>query len=234
MDPAAKQAPPPNPTAPAAGGKKTPHTAAKHKTPTPHYHQERRRHSRRSKHLRSLQLVNLLLAVALVVVFIGWINTWVNLNAADKERYLLASDLRQTTNERDALHQRNQELNNNLKTLVEQRLPGLHHLSFDTTVPIDNGYVRNISFTRTGVGDGKRFEYSLVLENRDQDALTPKVRILLFDESGIQSGSATLTKEASTSNNELEFLEPGEIRAYTAPISMDRGKRPVYFKVYAE
>ncbi len=181
-----------------------------------------------------MQLVNLLLAIALVVVFIGWINTWVSLNAAEKERYLLASDLRQTTVERDSLRERNGELSRNLKTLVQQRLPGLQRLRFDTTVPIDSGYVRNVSFTRTGIGGEKRFEYSLVLENRSRDPFTPKVRILLFDESGIQSGSTTITKEAATSNSDLEFLEPGEIRAYTASIATDQGKQPVYFQVYTE
>jgi len=234
MEPAAKHSGPKNPPSSPTGKKPIPHPATKRKTAEPHYHHERRRHSRRSSRLRSMQLVNLLLAIALVVVFIGWINTWVNLNAAEKERYVLASDLRQASNERDTLRERNAELSRNLKTLVQQRLPGLQKLHFDTTMPIDSGYLRNVSFTRTGVGGEKRFEYSLVLENRSGDALTPKVRILLFDESGIQSGNAIITKEAATSNTELEFLDPGEIRAYTAPVAITKDKNPVYFQVYAE
>jgi cell division protein FtsB len=198
------------------------------------YHQERRKHRRHSKRMRYLQLITLMLAVTLTVVFIGWINTWVNLEAEEKDRYQLAADLRRVTEERDILIKRNEGLEERLKALVDQRLPGLHPLHFGTTVPIDNGYVRNISFNRTGVGKSKRFEYNLVLENRTQEALIPKIRILLFDESGIQSGSTTITKEAATSNAYTDFLQPGEIRAYTAPMKSDQGRRPIYFQIYAE
>ena len=191
----------------------------------------RRQHSKRSKHVRSLQLINLLLALALIVVFIGWINTWVNYNATEAERVELATQLRHKNSELERLQIHNAELNTNLSALVQQRLPNLQELQFDTTLPIDRGYARNISFTRTGVEQRWQYEYSLVLENRSRDIVKPNVRILLFDESGIQTGGTKIIPKAATSNSHMEFLEPAEIRAYTDEIPSDSVAPPRYFQV---
>lgn len=197
----------------------------------PSRHRRRRRHSTRG---RTMQFIILLLVVMLMVVFIGWINTWVNLNASEDERVTLATDLRYKTKELSRLTTREKELTENLKAMVEKRLPGLREFRFDTTLTIDEGYVRNVSFTQTGLSMDKRYEYKLVLENNSPDTLTPSVRVLLFDEAGIQCGSAKVTAKAAVSNSEIEFLEPGEIRAYTAAILIDRTSPPHYFQIYLE
>lgn len=194
----------------------------------------RRHHSSRGKQIRSLQIINLLLVLTLVAVFIGWINTWVNYNGARDEQLVLAAHLRQTRQELEQLQIRAKELDANLSTLVQQRLPSLEELRFDTTLPIDKDYVRNISFTHTGVDQKRQYEYSLVMENRSPDILKPNVRILLFDETGIQTGAAKITPEAATSNADLEYLEPAEIRAFSAAIPSDRQNPPKYFQVYLE
>ncbi len=198
-------------------------------------YRERRRHSHRSKQIRSLQLISLLLAIALVVVFIGWINTWANLNNAELALFSQASTLRQQNTELDMLRSRDKDLSEKISALVQHRLPSLRELKFDVTIQIEDTYVRNISFTRTGVGNQLHYEYSMVLANRNNDILRPNVHILLFDEAGIQTGASKITPDAATSNSDLEFLEPLEIRAYTAQLHMDRpDAAPTYFQVYVE
>ena len=209
----------------------SPNPQIKQETARSSRHRHRRRHSQRG---RTLQLISLLLVLTLMVVFIGWINTWVNLNASEGENFELATELRHKTEELTRLSAREQELTANLEAMVQERLPGLREFSFDATLPIDDAYVRNVSFTQTGVSADKNYEYKLVLENNTPDTLTPNVRILLFDETGIQCGSTKITAKAAVSNTEIEFLEPGEIRAYTAAISTNRANPPHYFQVYLE
>lgn len=202
-----------------------------------HSHRPRdlKRHSRRGKQIRTLQITTLILSIALVVVFIGWINTWVNLNRAEEEAFTHASALRKQTMELETLRARDKELSEKLSAMVEERLPSLRPLKFDATIPIDEAYVRNISFTETGIGSHKRYEYSIVLANRHNDTLRPRVRILLFDEAGIQTGGAKITPAAATTNADLEFLEPREVRAYTSQVNIDRpDTTPKYFQIYIE
>ncbi len=211
---------------------KTPRPAELGDSKPRHTHRHHRSR-RKSGHLRTLQLTNFILALALVGVFIGWINTWVNLNRSEQELFTHAAELRQLHAEIDLLRSRDKELNDTLNDLVEKRLPSLRRLVFDSTLPIDNDYVRNISFTRTGIGAKIRYEYSLVLANQSNDTLRPNVRVLLFDEAGIQTAAAKITPSAATSNSDLEFLEPREVRAYTAKLEIDRlGVEPRYFQVY--
>ena len=196
-----------------------------------HHRTSRRKDSKRSKRIRSLRLINFLLTVTLIAVLAGWINTWVNYNSAEAERVESAAALRHKTAQLEQLQIRTDELNANLSALVQQRLPNLKELQFDTTFPIDDEYVRNVSFTRTGVENKWRYQYSMVLENRSRDIVVPKIRIILFDESGIQTGSIKITPGAATSNADLEYLEPAEIRAYTGEIPSEPGTDPRYFKV---
>jgi hypothetical protein len=116
-----------------------------------------------------------------------------------------------------------------MKKLVNGRLPGLSELIFDTTLQLNASYVRNLTFTVTGVGDNKRYEYRLVVDNQTGDALFPIIEIMLFDEQGIQTGYVKIDKESATSNEDLEFLEPHEIRAYNGPIPIHRNSKPLYF-----
>jgi cell division protein FtsB len=197
-------------------------------------HREHRRHSRRARHTRTLQLISLLMGLALVAVFIGWIKTWVDLNAMEQAHFDTSFQLRQTTQELEQLRNRSADLEQELRALVQQRLPHLRQLVFDTTLPIDEGYIRNITFRRTGVGSQTRYEYSLLLENPSRDTLTPHLRIVLFDETGIQTASAEVTRKAATTNADLEFLEPREVRAYSAIIPSERKQKPRYFQIFVE
>jgi len=193
-----------------------------------------RKHRKRNRQIRSLKLINLLLALSLIAALIAWINTWVNYNASQDERVALAAELRETNEQFEKLQVESGKLQAKLSALVEQRLPGLREMRFDTTLPIEEGYIRNISFHQTGVGDQKRYEYSLVLENQGREVLKPELRILLFDESGLQTGAATITAKAATANSDLEFLDPKEIRAYTADIPSTLDHPPEYFTIIME
>lgn len=233
MDMAERKIPEEGAQVPQSRAKVTTHPSARNSTQH-REHSRRHRSSQRTKHMRALRIINLLLIITLVVVFIGWINTWVNQSKAEREQFELAMSLRQHTQELENLRARNVELEANLAALVEKRLPGLQTLRFDATLPIDERYVRNINFTRTGIGSQIHYEYSIVLENRTKDILTPEVRILLFDESGIQAGSIKLSKQAATNYSDLKFLDPREIRAYKGVIPVNRNNIPKYFQIYMD
>jgi len=193
-----------------------------------------RHQSKRSKRIRTLQIVNLLLALALVAVIIGWINARVEYQNAESMRFELAMDLRKSEAELETLRTRSAEMQADLNSLVNNRLPNLNPLELDQTLTVDAPYVRNITFRETGLGDRRQYEYSAVLENASREPVTPKIRLLLFDDLGIQTGSVTIAKEAATSNSDMEFLAPGEIRAYTDKIPTATTARPRYFLVLAD
>ena len=115
--------------------------------------------------------------------------------------------------------------------LVQGRIPNLMPLEFDVTVPSDQAYLKNISFTLTGTASDKQYEYRAVLHNDRLADIQPDVSILLFDALGIQVGKAKLSKNHTTSNAQQDDLKPGETRAYSSRISLDREAEPSYFLI---
>ena len=117
--------------------------------------------------------------------------------------------------------------------LVQGRIPNLLPLRFDEAIPIDTGYIRNVIFTLVKNGSNTVYEYRLVLSNDGLSIVRPKVEIFLFNELGIQIGTAQVEPGDATTNIERATLEPGEVRSYSATIKMLREGKPAYFLISA-
>ena len=191
----------------------------------------RRRHSHHSRSLRNFKLATGLFALGFVAAFIGWIHLWMSLGTSEQERLRLAAELRHSKQALETAQARVAELAGKLKALVTGRLPELRPFVLDQTLDIRKGYVKNISFTRVGRGDHRRYEYRLVLENNGREVLTPKVHILLFEDSGIQIGDARPGPKnaANVEDQALDFLAAGESRSYVGTVRVEAGKVPRYF-----
>jgi cell division protein FtsL len=195
---------------------------------------QRHHSSRRSRTIRHLQVIMLVMAITLALVLMAWIHASASLSAVQRERFELQSRLRSQTSELDGLRDRAAKLSQEVDDLVHQRLPGLHALRLNATVVIDKGCVRTVGFTQAGVGSSIHYEYNLVLENKKDIPIEPKVRIILFDRTGLQTGAVQVSKSAATSETNVPFLQPGEIRAYTSNVPLDRKEPPAFFQIYVD
>lgn len=123
------------------------------------------------------------------------------------------------------------ELNNDLRILLANRIPGIDQLVFDRQIELNDQYVKNITFVQSGLGDEKTIEFSTVLHNGRTGPILPKVTITLFDENGLQTGIAQLDKSQTITPADIPELQPGETRTYSAQIDLQRQAPSRYFVV---
>ncbi len=121
-------------------------------------------------------------------------------------------------------------LENEVAELVQGRLPGLYPLVFDQVIAVEKQYVRNIIFTLIGKQADRRYEYKLTLKNNSLTAVHPIVRILFFDQLGIQVASSVIGVD-ETGDPTLDVLERGEVRSYTKTIDLSEDQKALYFLV---
>lgn len=114
-----------------------------------------------------------------------------------------------------------------LAQLVAERIPGLRELVLDQTMEVGEHHVRDITFTRLRSPEKTVYEYKVVIENRSPLAVTPAVKILLFDRLGVQLGRSQLV--AAEPKGEAPTLRPGEIRSFFAMVELDLERDPFYF-----
>lgn len=183
-------------------------------------------------------LVSLVLGALLIVTGIGWMVTAYKLSStkeqffsrqiADPGEDARADNLRTRVS---ALEQEVLTLQEEKASLVQNRIPDLEPMVFDATVPIGQGYVKNIRFTRTGTETDIKFEYLAVLQNDGERRITPDVVIYLFDSLGIQIGMARLANNDISLGTTSRDLKEGESRSYFSQIELLRERDPEYFHV---
>jgi hypothetical protein len=139
----------------------------------------------------------------------------VRVNAGDRELAQLKPEI--------------ERLRRDLATLVTKRLPGLHPLVYDQVIALNHGYVKHIVFTVIKADKQVSHEYKLVMENETLTALEVDAELLLFDDAGIQVGSALVGKGESRTTSESYQLKPGEKRSYNARVILSRTVPPHYF-----
>ena len=198
----------------------------------------RRKLSRNQKKALRYLIVSWVLGSLLFVTITGWILTGSKLSSV-KSKFLefqistrqKLADSKQMTSRAGTLEGEVKTLQEELATLIQGRIPNLMPLEFDVTVPSDQAYLKNISFTLTGTASDRQYEYRAVLHNDRLADIQPDVSILLFDAMGIQVGMAKLSNDHATSQVEHNDLKPGETRAYSSGISLDREAEPNYFLI---
>jgi hypothetical protein len=127
-----------------------------------------------------------------------------------------------------------EEKENALASLLDERLPGLHRIEYNKLVDVNDKYVLNVTFAKSGVEDSKFVEYHALLVNNTQWMLLPQVEIFLFDDVGIQVGGTKLDHDQATNNAALPELEPGETRSYHSRIEVERDAVPKYYALFVE
>jgi len=110
-----------------------------------------------------------------------------------------------------------------LASLIKGRLPYLRELTPDKVINIDNPPIKNVVFTVLKQNGRTRYEFRLVLENKDENMVHPDVRVLAFDQHGVQVGMAEITDHVD--------LMPGESRSYSSVIDRFMDEEPRYFYV---
>ncbi|OUS09217.1 hypothetical protein A9Q90_04015 [Gammaproteobacteria bacterium 54_18_T64] len=121
-----------------------------------------------------------------------------------------------------------QTLENEIKELTLNRLPGLTGLNYDEVLNIGKQYVKNIVFTRTGKKGARLYEYKIVLENHDA-ALQPAFKIILFDRSGVQVGMSELSHDSE--QGVMTRLDQDEVRVHYSVVRLPDNSEPEYFQV---
>lgn len=198
----------------------------------------RQRYSRNHQRAMKYMLVSLVLGLLLIVTAIGWMVTAFKLSST-KDEFLSRQipdrrELASTDNLRSrvaALEQEVLTLQEEKASLVKNRIPDLNPMVFDATLPIGQGYVKNIRFTQTGTETDRKFEYLAILQNDGERRITPDVVIYLFDALGIQLGMARLASTDITLERTDDDLSAGESRSYFSQIALIRERDPAYFYI---
>lgn len=119
-------------------------------------------------------------------------------------------------------------LKNEIKELTLNRLPGLTGLNYDEVLKVDEQYVKNIVFTRTGKKGAHLYEYKVVLENHGA-ALQPALKVILFNRSGVQVGMSELSNKVDQGG--ITRLDQDEVRTHYAVVQLADKAEPEYFQV---
>jgi len=119
-------------------------------------------------------------------------------------------------------------LENEIKELTLNRLPGLMGLNYDEVLKVNEQYVKNIVFTRTGKKGAHLYEYKVVLENHDA-ALQPALKVILFNRSGVQVGMSELSNKVEQGG--ITRLDRDEVRSHYAVVQLAEKAEPEYFQV---
>jgi len=197
-----------------------------------------RRYSRNHQRAMKYLLVSLVLGFLLMVTAAGWMVTAYKLSST-REEFLSRQipDRREVASVGNlrsriaALEQDVLTLQEEKASLVKNRIPDLSAMTFDATMPIGEGYLKNIRFTQTGTETDKKFEYFAILQNDGERRITPDVVIYLFDSLGIQLGMARLASTDITLEKPDDALSAGESRSYFSQIELIRERDPAYFHI---
>jgi cell division protein FtsL len=188
----------------------------------------------KTKKIRRLTALVTVLAVALVVVSMGWIMAWAKLKKVESDALSLDVNLRQTGGQLQSLKAQLLEREAAVQAMVEKRIPGLSLLEYNKVIDVKDKYVRNIRFAQSGTADAKAIEYHTILKNDTADLGSPKVKIFLFDQFGIETGFATLQPPDAADKAGSDELQPGETRSYTGKMDIQRQAVPKYFLIQVQ
>jgi hypothetical protein len=191
---------------------------------------QRAREARQAQHRSTRRALRAALYVTLtlfgLVLVLGWVYT-----TAMRARLTAATDhIAVLESEAAGLKLELTTLRTERDALASGHLPGLVPLEYDRALPIEQQYVRNVIFTETGTAGAPQYEYRLVVANPGPGPLHPTVRLLFFDERGIQVGESRVEEDAGASAADTgSWLQPNETRSYSAVVALQHEAAPRYF-----
>lgn len=114
--------------------------------------------------------------------------------------------------------------------LVQGRLPApLLPLVLDQLIPLDQAPLRSILFTHVGTPDALGYEYRLVCRNEKSERFQAEIRILLFNEAGVQTGWANVNDSTDWNRVGGSGLAAGENAAFSGRVTLQFADVPKYF-----
>jgi cell division protein FtsB len=190
------------------------------------------------KKVSRLQILAWSLGGLVLIVTVIWVMTSLKLTARSSDLLLergknreLETRLEKLQADNESLGTEVENLRNELAHLVKGRIPQLLPLEFGITIPIEQSYFRNVSFTLAGTSEDAYYEYHAVLHNNDTRRVVPDVTLRLFDKLGVQVGESHLSNKDDTSGSGISELEPGETRSYYSQIELGSEVPAKYFLV---
>lgn len=133
-------------------------------------------------------------------------------------------EIKTLTEKRDYFEGRVAFFKDQIKSLVAGKIPDLNELIFDQVIEVNQDYVKNLVFSVSKKSDQTRYEYQIVLHNKTPIVVQPRVKVLLFDRTGLQIGISDLK---GIKDN---VLIPGETRSLHAVFDISLENRlPTYF-----
>lgn len=189
---------------------------------------DRSRSRSRSWSRRSRLLLLLVLTLVLIDFFTALL-LGAQVYRLSRENQELRSNLARTEDDLHKAAPELEKLRTDLDALVRGKLPRLRELKYDRVLPLDDGYLKNITFTEIINRDSRAHEYKLVVQNNTPSMLWPEVQLLVFDELGIQVGRAEIGTPYPDALK-AGSLGVGEVRSYSAAIQLtDSNATPAYF-----
>ena len=181
--------------------------------------------------IRRLRILALMLAAGMVASIVFSVMVYFHAKRLHGDEVQSSVARKQLEGELAKARERITELNNDLRILLANRIPGVDELLFNRQIELNDQYVKNITFVKSGLGENTTIEFSTVLNNARTGPILPKVTIALFDASGLQTGIARLDKSQTITPVDIPELQPGETRTYSAQIKLDRQTPSKYFVV---
>lgn len=195
----------------------------------------RHHHSRRSSSSRrKIRTLSLLLGLMFVLSVVSTTTAVLYYNKYHGQLgKVLALDLarRNLREQLTATRDNVTRLNNDLRILLSNRIPGVADIQLNRQLEVNDRYFRSLTLSRSGVGDQGGLEFHAVLQNQRPDPVLPNASILLFDAKGLQAGSVDLSSEQSITPVAGPELHPQETRTYSGKLKLFRSAQPRYFLV---
>ena len=146
----------------------------------------------------------------------------------------LAGEAQSARRHADGLQQTIDRLQAQLADSVQGRLPKpLKPLRVDELVTLDEPPLHSILFTPVGTSDRLGYEYRLVCRNSGKEPFQGAIRVLVFNEVGIQTGAAEVNDSPDWGRLGMAGLGPGESAAFSGRLTLQFNEEPRYFLVTA-
>ena len=210
-------------------------SSSRHVTSRRHSHSSRTSHSRRPSLSRRLSRRERAILIGLLafpwLVCVG-LTAW-HISSATRYRTqeeALAGQLAEERKRGEELARAGARLQAELHEMVEGRLPGeLRPIEFDQVISLERGLLKNILFTAIRRSNSEGYEYRLLVENRLDQRVQPRIRILVFDRLGIQIGQADIQDSADWEHIASVGLASGESQSFSGAIDLLIERKPAYF-----
>ena len=125
-----------------------------------------------------------------------------------------------------------QRLTLQLQDLVNGRLPKpLQAMLTGTLIELEPAPLRRILFTQVGTPERPGYEYRLECRNDGPERVQPLFRILLFNGTGIQTGSADLSDSADAARLGAGGIAAGESVSFSGSVRLEFDDTPKYFMI---